>query len=285
MKTLVGSMQAIKYKWLMGRDAAEPYLIVQNNGETERLQLLGNRLFMTIGEKTCIGYYHDGKSFACAQERVLEHGWSCNECKMNDDFALCMQCNGSECINMKQREECSELIYYIYLAAFSNILKVGISMERRIMERLVEQGADLGALIALVKDGKEVRLVEQQIARKLNITDRIRGAQKHDLIFGNPNIAAANILNALKKLGENGFSRYMIKPEIYDLRPYYRLHNVFSDPQRIVVSNGCTIKGTPVAAKGNIIILQDNGGFYSLNSHDLIGRKMVCEDVCRTVKG
>lgn len=270
-------MQAIKYKWFVSREHAEPFLIFRNGLGLERMQLLGQGLAVTIGKKTCIGYQKDGRHFPCPHSRILDFGWNCNECRLNDDYFLCMRCTGEECINLKQRAECKELIYYIYLAAFGGLLKVGISLERRIMERLVEQGADLGAMIALVKDGKEVRLVEQQIAKELNITDRIRGAQKHGLIFGNPNAAAINIFNAIQRLRQTGMK--MINPEIYDLRPYYRLHNVLADPQRVDVSDGCKISGSVVAAKGNILIMENQGGFYSLNSHELIGRELAVNNL------
>lgn len=266
-------MQAVKYKWLVTRETAEPFMMLRADSGLERLRLLGESVSIKAGRKSCIGYYRDGRHFECPQKMVLESGWCCNECRLNDDYYLCMQCNGSECINTKQRQECSELIYYIYLAAFGDLLKVGISLERRIMERLVEQGADLGALIALVKDGKDVRLIEQQICKELNIVDRIRGVQKHNLIFGNPNAAALNILNAIKKLKEK-FSSYMISPEIHDLRTYYRLHNVIGQPQKLTVSEGSEVSGTIVAAKGNILIFENSGMFYSLNSHDLIGREL-----------
>lgn len=267
-------MQAIKYKWVFSHGGAEPFLIVRNPEGLDRMQLFGGEFSMTICGKKCVGYYRGGRHSECPQQRTIESGWCCNECRLNDDYFLCMQCNGSECINRKQRKECSENVYYIYLAAFSGVLKVGISLERRVLERLVEQGADLGALVALVKDGKEVRLVEQRIAKELSITDRIRGAQKHELIFGNPNLAAINIFNAIKKLRENGFGEYIIPPEIYDLRPYYRLENIFGTPEKISVSDGCVVDGSVVAAKGNIMILENKGSFYSLNSHDLIGREI-----------
>lgn len=266
-------MQAVKYKWLVSREAAEPFMVLRAESGLERLKLLGESVSIKAGMKSCIGYYRDGRHFECPQKMALHSGWCCNECRMNDDYFLCMQCTGAECINTKQRQECSELVYYIYLAAFGDLLKVGISLERRIMERLVEQGADMGALIALVKDGKDVRLIEQQICRELGIVDRIRGAQKHELIFGNPNAAALNILNAINSL-KGKFSSYMIRPEIHDLRAYYRLHNVVSEPKKFSVTDGSEISGTIVAAKGNILIFENNGTFYSLNSHDLIGREL-----------
>jgi len=270
-------MQAVKYKWLVSREQAEPFIVVRTEQGFDKIKLLEQAVSLKLGRKTCVGYYRDGRHFECPKSMPVESAWHCNECRLNDDYFLCIQCTGNECLNTKQREDCSEQIYYIYLAAFSNILKVGISIERRITERLVEQGADLGALIALVKDGKEVRLIEQQICKKLNIVDRIRGFQKHELIFGDPNAAAINILNAVKKLKGNGFDKYTIKPEIHDLRPYYRLHNVVGNPQRVDVTDNLTINGNIVAAKGNIIIFENQGNFYSLNSHELIGRELVCE--------
>jgi len=95
---------------------------------------------------------------------------------------------------------------------------VGISYERRILERLVEQGADMGAKIGIVQDGKLARIVEQKIRTELNICDRVTGNEKHNMLFGNPNTAAINIFNAYTKLRSNGLSDYLITPEIYNLQ-------------------------------------------------------------------
>lgn len=143
------------------------------------------------------------------------------------------------------------------------------------MERLVEQGADFGAKIARVKDGKTVREVEQQIKKEINIADRITGRQKHTALFCNPNTAMTNILRAVTALRSNGFARHMISPEIYDMREYYKLQNVFSAPEEMQLAEGTRIEGHAVAAKGNVIVLQNRSKFLSINAHDLIGREVV----------
>lgn len=272
-------MQAIKYKWSLNGDA-QPSLFAKDSDVIKRIALLGEHVSFTLGAKRCIGFFRNGRHLDCPEARIIEHGWNCNQCRFEDDFFLCMKCTGAECINEKQRPACIENMYYIYLAAFDSILKVGISHERRLMERLVEQGADFGAKIACVKDGKDVRLIEQEISRYLNIADKVTGATKQSKIFGNPNIAVTNISRAISRLQSNGVSKYLIPPEIYDLRSYYKLDAVGHDPLKVFVKEGSRIEGEVVAAKGNIIVMSsDSGGsnnaFFSINAHELIGREMM----------
>ena len=157
------------------------------------------------------------------------------------------------------------------------MLKVGISLDRRIMERLIEQGADLGAKIANVQDGLIVRQLEQKITNYLCITDRIRGKQKQQMIFGSPNKASENINNAVVQLRAIGILGLQ-HPEIYDLRKHYKLENVPYHPRAAGVIENETIEGTCVAAKGNIMIFCNKNEFFSINSHELIGREIEFED-------
>jgi hypothetical protein len=175
-------------------------------------------------------------------------------------------------LNERKRQECLASHYNIYLAAFDSMLKVGISHEHRLMERLVEQGADFGAKIARMQDGKLVRAIEQRIKKEINIEDRLTGEQKNEVLFGNPNVAVGNITRAVSVLRSNGFSKYMTGLEIFDLRSYYHLHNVFSQPKIMEIKEGAEIKGRVAAAKGNLIIFQNNENFFSVNAHRLIGR-------------
>ena len=175
-------MQIIKYSWKHDSGGFEPSFLMSNG---TRMRLFDNRIMMEIGEKSCTGYTEGGKRHECPNSARIDYGYMCNECRMNDDFFNCIQCTGAECINARQRDSCMENNYFIYLASFDNILKVGISFERRILERLIEQGADFGAKIARVKDGKEVRCIEQDIRRHLGITDRVVSKDKHKRLFWN----------------------------------------------------------------------------------------------------
>jgi hypothetical protein len=263
-------MQAIKYKWNLAEK--EPFLFLAGG---KKMRLLGQDVDFAIGNRTCIGHFKDGKHVKCPDNRPVDHDWYCNSCRINDDFFLCVQCDGSGCANKKQRSSCSDNSYYVYLAAFDSILKVGISHERRILERLVEQGADFGAKIACVQDGKNVRVIEQEISKSLNIVDRVHGVEKQKKIFGSPNIALANIGAAIKKLQSNG-SGHLIPPEIYDLRSYYNLGSIPFNPGKFPLKEGAQLKGRIVAAKGSILVINSGNNYLSLNAHELIGRDLAC---------
>jgi len=259
-------MQITKYRW----ENWEPTLILRDNDYMSKIRLINQKINFRIGKKMCIGFYKNGKHNPCPKSREILTDWFCRDCIKKDDFFLCVKCDGSDCINEKQRGSCKENNYFIYLAAFDNILKVGISYEFRFLERLVEQGADLAAKIVFLKDGKKARQMEQEIKQQLNVVDRIRGFQKHEILFGDPNKCAVNIMNALSKLEKNGFD--IKDTEIYDLRNYYRLGNILSKPQKIEIKENTELKGEVVSAKGNIIVFRNEESFFSINSHDIIGR-------------
>ena len=260
-------MQFVKYKWDVSRDLkGEPFLF---SDKPEKIKLIGENVSFTLGKKICIGHTKNGKHVSCPGQRITEEKM-CRECMLNDDFFMCVKCDGAECINESQRNACVKSKFYIYLAAFSTTLKVGISQEFRILERLVEQGADMGAKIGMVTDGKLAREIEQKISKSLGIVDRISGVDKQKMLFGNINVASMNLFNAYSKLRVNGLSSYLINPEIYNLQNMYRLSSVTSMPKPLDLKEGAEVKGKVVAAKGNIVVLENNG-FFSLNSNKLVG--------------
>lgn len=257
-------MQVIKYKW----ENFEPFLIV--NPGLKKIRLFNAEINAIVGEKRCTGFFLDGRHVECSVK--LDYGSQCNSCLLRDKFSMCFRCTGERCINEKRRDDCVDEQYFIYLAAFNSILKVGISLDRRFHERLVEQGADFGAIVGRVKDGLVVRQIEQQIAVALGITDRVRGDEKKRMLFCDPNIAMTNIKGAITKLKQD-FPQYLVSPQIFDMRAYYRLHNVYADPKAVPIENDTELKGNVIAAKGNILIIE-NGGFSAVNVHELLGREI-----------
>lgn len=262
-------MQIIKFKW----KGWKPQLILQENGNFQKIDLFEQDISFKLDEKLCIGYFKDGRHYKCPYKNKTEFERSCSDCQRMDDFFRCIKCDGTSCINEKMRKKCIENNYFIYLAAFHTLLKVGISHEQRFLERLVEQGADFGAKIAFIKDGKNVREIEQKVKDYLNITDRITGEEKYSMLFANPNISVIRLCNAINKLKGNGFP--LINPEIYDLRKYYRLENILTKPKKMDIKTNVKINGRVVSAKGNILILRNKNSFYSLNVHSLIGREIL----------
>jgi hypothetical protein len=262
-------MQIIKYTW----QDWKPNFLVKEGEKTIKWPLLGEEIKIRLGCKFCIGYFRDGRHFDCANKRMAEEH-QCNECKLEDDYFFCIRCTGSECANTKKRHECEKSYYFVYLAAFGPLLKVGISHEFRILERLVEQGADFGAKIARIQDGKMARMIEQKIKNEIGITDRVTGKQKNDSIFSDPNVCVANIFKAVSMLKTSCFSKHLFGPEIHDLRNYYNLQNIHIPPFHIEADEGAILDGRITAAKGNLLVINTNGRFFSVNASHLIGREI-----------
>ncbi len=267
-------MQLVKYKWDVHGLSGQPFLMARDGKKIIKIKLFDESIKMKLGKKTCAGYTKNGVHSECSSKRPVENERVCRECAINDDFFLCMKCTGEECINEPQRSSCMKNKYFLYFAAFNSILKVGISYEFRILERLIEQGADMGAKIGMIKDGKLARSIEQEVRHELNIYDRVSGIDKQKMLFGNLNVASTNIFGAYNRLKGNGLSSYLISPEVYNLQGIYRLASVSGMPSMIEVVEGATISGVVIAAKGNIIIIKNGSGLFSVNAG-----KLVCHDV------
>jgi len=262
-------VHVIKYQW----ENWEPLFYLLNGGALDKTKILNENFSITMGEKRCIGYFKNGKHFPCPHNKKIMYGYNCDECAKMDDYFSCIKCNGEYCLNHKQRKNCKENNYFIYLATFGPVIKVGISFEMRILKRLVEQGADFAAKIAFVKDGMVARRIESRISDFLNITDRVNGEEKYYNLFANPNDCMKRIIESIKKIKENSeIRRYLIKPEIFDLRQYYRLQNVASEPKKVKIKKGTIISGKAVAAKGNLVIFKENDKFFVVNAHEIVSR-------------
>lgn len=260
-------MQILRYRW----ENFEPFFVLRDGENRGRMRLLLQDISLRLGEKRCIGFFKKGKHNPCPNNSRTVYENVCEECQKEDDFFPCIKCSGSTCSNLKRRDGCKENNYFIYLAAFDSLLKIGISYEHRLLERLVEQGADFGAKIALVRDGKNARILEQRMKLFLNTKDRISGKEKHATLLGNPNNAVAKIYEAIDKL-KNNFA--LLEPEIYDLRRYYKLQNILADPNILKINDNLEIIGRMVAAKGNILIFKNHTGFFSIDANSLIGRSI-----------
>jgi hypothetical protein len=236
-----------------------------------KIDLFDKELDIVIGKRICTGYMKNKKKIECP-DKLEVNDWKCNSCKLRDIFFMCMPCTGETCLNKKRRNACKKESYFIYLSVFGTLTKVGISQSYRLKQRLVEQGADFAAKIASVEDGKTVREIEQDIVKELGVTDRVRGKEKSKRLFTDPNESMKVLFAAITKLQNNGFNKHLIDPEIYDLRDFYKLDQIITQPVMIKVENGSAIKGTVVAAKGNIIVIEKDGKFLSFNAHDIIGR-------------
>ena len=265
-------MQIVGYKWRRRNGTRQPQLVLADGDKIQTMWLWDASLSVEIGARKCVGFWSEAGRQPCPTSAEVSKN-ICDSCKAADRYLLCRECVGASCINQKVRDQCEVGEYFIYLASFGSLLKVGISRSRRFYERLIEQGADFGTKIAEVRDGLRVRAYEQEIAKWLNITDFVSGDTKATALFGDPNAASTSLFSALTRLQDSPF-KFICQPEIYDLRDSYRLHNVPRQPELLEITKGFLLKGEVVATKGPAIVMRDRFRYFAINAHRLLGREI-----------
>ena len=253
----------------------EPEIIIKNGNEHFPIPLIYNSLSFSIGERYCIGYTKNNVHYDCPKNNKVENSSQCEICKKLDDTLPCTSCMGI-CKNIEKRAECMKKEFCLYLAIFGNILKVGISRDLRLKQRLIEQGADFGAKLASVKDGKLARIYEQKIKNYLNSEDIVSGYKKFIKSFINPTGTIKDMVEAITKLKKSNVINIPIGDvEIYDLRKYYNLHTIVNVmPKFIKIEKGEHIEGLVLAVKGNVVFMKRSDEYVCFNANDLIGREV-----------
>jgi len=297
------SYQVVGFKWKKPEGWWKPFLLLSNGQESDeptKIDIWSTGINIKLGRKTCAGYFSGGRHFKCPDSAEVGLTSTCSACKERDDWFGCIQCSGeiaaadksetgsydtqiadkqtvSErkgapniiCNNPKQRAGCERNNYWIYLAAFGGMLKVGCSYERRFFERMIEQGADFGCRLGIVRDGGYARALEQKLARYLGLPDKIHGALKQANLFGEPNKSIIEIASAIAKVADSALLE--LRPETFDFRHYYKLGNISLKPRPIQLVSGVRLVGDVIATKGNIIVMRTTAGIISFNAHRLVG--------------
>lgn len=263
------------FRWRKLDNEYEPELVIKNEKENLVIPLIYNSLSFSIGDRYCIGYIKNNIHFDCPKNNKVENSFQCEICKKLDDTLPCTSCIGI-CRNFDKRQECMEKEFNIYIALFGNLLKVGISQESRVKHRLIEQGADFGAVIAKVKDGKLARLYEQKIKEYLNIEDRVSSYEKFLKSYINPVSSIKTIVEAINRIKTIESLRIDIENfVIYDLRKYYNLDAIENvRPDFIKIKKEEKIEGLVLAVKGNVIFLKRDSNYICFNANELKGREI-----------
>ncbi|MEM7827932.1 MAG: DUF2797 domain-containing protein [Candidatus Aenigmatarchaeota archaeon] len=265
-------MLITNFRWKkVEKDIFDPELLIRDKEKIKTIPLLNMDIKFLIGNRFCVGYSKNGNMFPCPKNNMVVKGYQCETCKQMDENLPCMKCTGI-CKNLIKRKECMDTEYFIYLAVFGPLLKVGISRGSRLKHRLIEQGADFGVKIAQIRDGRLARVYEQKIKNCLDIVDRIKGNKKYENLNSDPSLSIRKIYQAINKLKSSEFSTILCFPEIYDLRAYYNL--VDAIPEFMKIETGLKIIGRIVSVKGNLIVVKNVERHACFNAHELIGREI-----------
>ena len=247
---------------IVGYDAADGGLIVSpNSGSTVSTNAAdtattvseeityqplgsGTELDYSLGDRHCAGTIHDDSHTACENPTAPY-------CPEHNRTWVCARCTGT-CL--KDEMDCHD-DHAIYLAAFAPAtFKVGVTKEWRLATRLREQGADRGAHIATVENGRIAREREAEIAAE--IPDRVRVSTKQ---AGLGQVVDTDAWETL----------------LADFDPIERFNFEYglalnSQPVAETVAAG-TVRGT----KGRLLIVDRGGSTYATDMRELVGYELI----------
>jgi hypothetical protein len=168
-------------------------------------------------------------------------------CQAHTSTWVCARCRGT-CL--KDEMDCLEE-HAIYLAAFApDTFKVGVTKRRRLETRLREQGADRGAHVRTVADGRIAREREAELATE--IPDRVRIPTKRAGLG--------------RSLDEAAWTDLLSR---FDPRATFAFEYGLDLAERPVAETIATgrVRGT----KGRLLVLDHAGSTYAVDLRDLVG--------------
>ncbi len=212
-------------------------------------------------EKTCVGSFEEGYI-------------PCSEGTTVSTFNQCRKCASSwipklECIfEPSGCENCSsdfcEKEHSVYLAFHGRYPKVGMTRKERLKQRLIEQGADVYAILATVDHRLKAREEEKALSSMLGISQRVGSKKK--------------LAQMARKLDRTGVSTTYkgVKNRVPVGELRYLKGYPITEPLRNVPRLRPTAgihRGKMVGIKGRFLIYESSG-LQALDLSDLPGRKM-----------
>ena len=238
-------MQIVGYDRGVG-ESPEPALLLARDGLVEREPLSpGRSLSYVLGERRCAGAIDGDEHIACRDPAVPY-------CPMHDSTWVCARCTGT-CL--KAEMDCYTE-HAIYLAAFApSTFKVGVTGRSDPLVRLREQGADLGAIIRRVEDGRIAREIEADIAASTPIPDSVRVGTK--------------IEGMGRTVDEAAWERLLDGFDVESVHEFEYGLDLDSTPLAETLASGVVL-GT----KGRIVVLERGGERFAVDMRSLVGHEV-----------
>ncbi|WP_394248095.1 DUF2797 domain-containing protein [Arthrobacter pityocampae] len=138
---------------------------------------------VTAEEKYCLGFHRvhgrDDRTWVpCAEEAPTERGSQCSRCFAQDDLRFMHDIHRSG-IAPAGLKRYLDQPHWLYVATFADgSTKVGTAADLRKRARLVEQGAVVAQYVAYARDGRIVRILEDEVTRTVGLQQAVRSATK-----------------------------------------------------------------------------------------------------------
>jgi len=224
-----------------GRGSA---LVIADEGGLERRPLEpGASLSYALGDRRCAGVIDDGEHVSCDRSATPY-------CEFHTSTWICARCTGT-CL--KPEMDCYE-DHAVYVAAFApDTFKVGVTKLRRLETRLREQGADRGAHVHTVSNGRIARELEAEIATRL--VDRVRTG---------PKVAAL-----ASRVDESAWAGVLEEFDVLERFQFDYGLDLETQPVRETIASG-TVRGV----KGRLLVVERAGTTYAVDMRDLVGYEL-----------
>lgn len=256
----------IAYYW----DNFDPVVLLYDSESNfiERLDLAYID-FSASKEKTCIGRMENGEYIPCPQQVKLTKSSTCLKCSSPSIPVLeCVfepRCAGERC---NSPTFCTRP-HVVYLALYNNLIKVGMTSEKRFKQRIMEQGADAASVIFACENRLEARKLEKEVSARFKIPQDIK-----------PGILMKQWVSApsMQQM-QNVYSTYLQKinswrrPLDNDLAVFdnYPITARPKSPPKIVRPEGGH-SGEVMGIKGRFLVYSTSKGARALDLSDLVGR-------------
>jgi hypothetical protein len=210
----------------------------------------GVELSWTLGDRHCAG----ALSFGDPVDHVVCDAPEAPYCPAHASTWVCARCTGT-CL--KDEMDCYD-DHAVYLAAFApDAFKVGVTKVQRLDTRLREQGADRGAHLTTVSNGRIARELEAEIAATADFSDFVRADTKRAGLGSHVDDDAWEAVLDGFDVGDG--ERYEFD---YGL-------DLTERPVAETIATG-TVRGT----KGRLLILDHAGSTYAVDLRDLVGYEL-----------
>ncbi|MHA7281338.1 DUF2797 domain-containing protein [Arthrobacter sp. TMS2-4] len=138
---------------------------------------------VTAEGKYCLGFHRvhgrdDRTWVGCAGHAPAERGYQCGRCFAQDDLRFMHDIHRSG-IAPAGLKRYLDQPHWLYVATFADgATKVGTASDLRKRARLVEQGAVVAQFVAYARDGRIVRILEDEVTRTVGLPQAVRSAAK-----------------------------------------------------------------------------------------------------------
>jgi len=225
-----------------------PAVLVAEAGGVDRLHLAsGDVVSYSLGERHCAGVL-DGDGNGTLEHRSCDRD-TAPYCSQHTNRWPCARCTGECSLPL---ESCREE-HAVYLAAFAPAtFKVGVTRSWRLTERLREQGADRGAHLRTVENGRIARQIEADIAREVG--DRVRVPTK--------------VQGLHRAVNEEAWDRLLADCDPIETWTFDYGLDLSERPVAETLLSG-TVRGV----KGRVLVLENSGSTYAVGLRDLVGHE------------